>query len=258
VSHLRTVLGSREAILAKPPGYILDLSGEGTDVRLAEGLLRQASLAGPADAAAPLREALALWRGKPLADVTGMAWLDQQAERLGQLYEQIKRALAEVRLVSGEHAQLVPELERMAADHPLDEGLHAQLMLALYRSGRQAEALATYHRLRMTLAEQLGIDPGQALRDLETAILRQDASLLPDTPPGSVTLAPAAASPPAVSPSSATAPVQLPPAASPPVPVPAQLPPATAGFAGRDHAAAAGGHLRQYRRLRAGAGLVHR
>ncbi len=213
MSHLRTVLGSREAILAKPPGYILDLAGEGTDVRLAEGLLRQASLAGPADAAAPLREALALWRGKPLADVTGMAWLDQQAERLGQLYEQIERALAEARLVSGEHAQLVPELERMAADHPLDEGLHAQLMLALYRSGRQAEALATYHRLRMTLAEQLGIDPGQAVRDLETAILRQDASLLPDTPPGSVTLAPAAA---------------------PPAPVPAQLPPATAGFAGRD------------------------
>ena len=221
VSHLRTVLGSKEAILAKPPGYVLDLVGEGTDVRLAEGLLSQASLlADPVHAAAPLREALALWRGKPLADVTGIAWLEQQAERLGLLYEQNKRALAEVRLASGEHAQLIPELERMVADHPLDEGLHAQLMLALYRSGRQADALAAYQRLRIILDEQLGIDPSQALRDLETAILRQDASLSLNTPAGAVTLVPAAVSPLATSP--------------PPVPVPAQLPPTIAGFVGRD------------------------
>jgi DNA-binding SARP family transcriptional activator/Tfp pilus assembly protein PilF len=220
VSHLRTVLGSKAAILARPPGYVLYLADEGTDVRLAERLLRQASLlAEPARAAAELREARALWRGEPLADVTRIAWLEQQAERLGLLCEQIERALAEARLASGEHAQLVPELERMVADHPLDERLHAQLMLALYRSGRQADALAAYHRLRIILDEQLGIDPSQPLRDLETAILRQDASLSLDTPAGAVTLASAAASP------SAT---------SPPVPVPAQLPPAIAGFVGRD------------------------
>ena len=212
VSHLRTVLGSKAAILARPPGYVLDLAGEGTDVRLAERLLRQASLADPARAAAELREALALWRGEPLADVAGIAWLEQQAERLGLLCEQIRRALAEARLASGEHARLAPELERMVADHPLDEGLHAQLMLALYRSGRQADALAAYQRLRIALGEQLGIDPGQALRDLETAILRQDASLSLDTPAGVVTLQPA----------------------SSPVAAPAQLPPAIAGFAGRD------------------------
>ena len=220
VSHLRTVFGSKEAILAKPPGYVLALADEGTDVRAAEALLRQASLlTDPARAAAALREALALWRGKPLADLTRIAWIEQQAERLGLLHEQIKRALAEARLVSGEHAQLVPELERMAADNPLDEGLHAQLMLALYRSGRQADALATYHRLRMTLDEQLGIDPSRALRDLETAILRQDASLSLDSPAGAVTLVPAGAPPPVDSPA---------------VPVPAQLPPAIAGFVGRD------------------------
>jgi DNA-binding SARP family transcriptional activator/Tfp pilus assembly protein PilF len=220
VSHLRTVLGSKEAILAKPPGYVLDLADEGTDVRLAEGLLRQArQLTDPADAAAQLREALALWRGTPLADVTGIAWIEHQADRLGLLQEQIKRALAEARLMSGEHALLVPELERMVADHPLDEGLHEQLMLALYRTGRQADALATYHRLRMTLDEQLGIDPSRALRDLETAILRQDASFSVNMPAGTVTLMSPAASPPLTVPA---------------VPVPAQLPPAIAGFVGRD------------------------
>src|SRR5206468_1742531 len=83
----------------------------------------------------------------------------------------------------GEHAQLVPELEEMAADHPLDERIHEQLMLALYRSGRQADALAVYHRLRGTLDEELGIGPGQALRDLETAILQQDPALDAPVPP---------------------------------------------------------------------------
>src|SRR6185437_15714739 len=187
VSHLRGVLGSKAAILAKPPGYVLDLGDEGTDVRIAERLLRGASLlADPGDAVAQLRAALALWRGEPLADVTGIAWIEQQAERLGLLCEQIKRALVQARLASGEHAQLVPELAQMVADHPLDEGLYAQLMLALYRGGRQADALATYQRLRITLGDQLGIDPSQELRDLETAILRQDASLSLDTTAGAV------------------------------------------------------------------------
>ena len=122
-------------------------------------------------------EALALWRGRPLADLAGIPWLEDQAHRLDLLREQIRHALAEARLAAGEHAQLLPDLDQMAADHPLDERIHGQLMLALYRSGRQADALAAYRRLRITLDEQLGIDPGQALRDLETAILRQDASL---------------------------------------------------------------------------------
>ena len=215
VSYLRTVLGSKAAIFANPPGYVLDLGAEGTDVQLAERLLRQADLlADPARAAADLRRALALWRGAPLADVAGLAWFDQQADQLGLLRGRIERALVQVRLAVGEHAQLLPELERMVADHPLDEGLHAQLMQALYHCGRQADALAAYQRLRTTLSEQLGIDPTQALQELETAILRQDASLWPDPPAGAVTLPPAAA--------------------GPPVPVPAQLPPAVAGFAGRD------------------------
>src|SRR5207247_5807024 len=178
-------------------------------------LLRQGAQAwDPARAVAHLREALALWRGRPLADLAGLAWLEQQAGRLELLREQIRHALSDARLAAGEHRQLIPELEQAAADHPLDEQVHAQLMTALYRSGRQADALAVYQRLRSTLAEELGLAPGPALRDLETAILRQDASLDASAPVAS--LRPAAA----------------PPASG--VPVPAQLPPPVTGFAGRD------------------------
>src|SRR5437763_1766841 len=133
--------------------------------------------------------------------------------RLALRREQSRHALSDARLAAGEHRQLVPALEQAAADHPLDEQVRAQLMTALYRSGRQADALAVYQRLRSTLAEELGLAPGPALRDLETAILRQDASLDASGPVAS--LRPAA-----------------PPASG--VPVPAQLPPPAAGVAGRD------------------------
>jgi DNA-binding SARP family transcriptional activator/tetratricopeptide (TPR) repeat protein len=217
VSYLRTVLGDKTAIRARPPGYLLDLNGDQSDVQVAERLLRQGTdLADPAQGVRHLRAALALWRGQPLADVTGLAWLEEQAEQLQLLCLQIRRALAEARLAIGEHAQLVPDLEKMAVEYPLDEHVHAQLMLALYRSGRQADALAVFHRMRNTLAEQLGIDPVQALRDLETAILQQDPSVAAPVP--AVTLAPAVTPAPA----------------APPSPVPAQLPPAVAGFAGRE------------------------
>jgi DNA-binding SARP family transcriptional activator/tetratricopeptide (TPR) repeat protein len=212
VSYLRTVLG-KAAIVARPPGYLLDLGNDGTDVQLAERLLRQGTQSpDPVRAAADLREALALWRGRPLADLAGLAWLEQQAERLDLLREQVRHALSEARLAAGEHRQLVPELEQMSADHPLDEQVHAQLMTALYRSGRQADALAVYQRLRSTLAEELGLEPSLALRDLETAILRQDTVLDASAPAASLRAA----------------------APLPPVPVPAQLPPPVAAFVGRD------------------------
>src|SRR5690242_18657621 len=211
VSYLRTVLG-KAAIVARAPGYLLDLGDDGTDVLLAERLLRQdAQSADPGRRAADLREALALWRGRPLADLAGLAWLEQQAERLDLLREQVRHALSEARLAAGEHRQLVPELEQMSADHPLDEHVHAQLMTALYRSGRQADALAVYQRLRSTLAEELGLEPSLALRDLETAILRQDTVLDASAPAASLRAA----------------------APLPPVPVPAQLPPPVAAFVGR-------------------------
>ena len=208
MSYLRTVFGDKCAILARAPGYLLDLSGDGTDVQEAERLLTEGMRsAEPAETARHLRQALSLWRGRPLADVTGVAWLEEQAERLDLLRLRIRQALSEARLAAGEHTQLVPELEEAAAGHPLDERIHEQLMLALYRSGRQADALAVYHRLRATLDEELGIGPGQALRDLEVAILQQDPAL--DAPvPAGVPTAPLA-------------------------PVPAQLPPAVAAFTGR-------------------------
>ena len=210
MSHLRNVLGSKNAILARPPGYLLDLGGDGTDVQLAERLLRQGTQsADPVDGTRHLQSALALWRGRPLADVPGLAWLEQQAERLDLLWLQVKRALAKARLAAGEHAHLVPDLEQLAADHPLDEQIHAQLMLALYRNGRQADALGVYRRLRRTLHEELGIDPSQPLRDLETGILRQDPALEAPTPAVTVPLA------------------------VPAPPIPAQLPPAVPAFAGR-------------------------
>jgi DNA-binding SARP family transcriptional activator len=208
VSYLRGVLETKTAILARPPGYVLELPGDGTDVQMAERLLREGTQqADPADAVRCLQDALALWRGQPLADVADLAWLSTQAERLDLLRMRIRQALSEARLAAGEHAQLVPELEQMVADYPLDERMHGQLMLALYRSGRQADALAVYHRLRHTLDAELGIDPSQVLRDLEAAILQQDPSL--EAPTRGV--APAASA----------------------VPVPAQLPAAVPAFTGR-------------------------
>src|SRR5215468_494161 len=179
VSHLRGILGGRQVITARPPGYLLALAEDGTDVLVAERLLREsAAHADPAHAARVLREALGLWRGRPLGDLAGLPWLEEQAGRLDLVHERIQRALAVAMLAAGEHERLLPDLERMAADQPLDEQICAHLMTALYRSGRQADALAAYARLRRALDDELGIDPGQPLRDLELAILRQDASLI--------------------------------------------------------------------------------
>lgn len=136
-------------------------------------------------------------------------WLEEQAEYLGSLRLQVKRALAAAGLAAGEHTQLVPDLELMAAEYVLDEQIYAQLMLALYRCGRQADALAAYQRLRRALGEELGISPSNSLRELEVAILRQD---------------------PALDPPRAAAVVQRAPALTP---VPAQLPTAVPFFTGR-------------------------
>ncbi len=205
VSQLRHVLGSRTAIRARAPGYVLDVGDEGTDVAMAENLIGSAARTpDPARRADLLRAALDLWRGRPLIDVAGIAWLDEQARRLEQLRLQATETLVETRLALGEHAQLVAGLEPLIRENPFHEHLHRQLMLALYRSGRQADALAVYRRLRQSLADELGIDPSQPLRDLEAAVLRQDPALHPATPPP-----------------------------APVVPVPAQLPLAIHAFAGR-------------------------
>ncbi|MEU7752850.1 BTAD domain-containing putative transcriptional regulator [Micromonospora sp. NPDC049171] len=206
VSYLRGVLGEPGSIVARQPGYVLNTGPESTDVQAAEHLLELARRSSDrSERVAHLTAAVALWRGPPLADVAGSAWLEEQADHLASLRLEAERALAEARLSVGEHARLVPGLERLVRQHPLDEHLHAQLMLALYRDGRQGEAVATYRRLRDTLRESLGIDPSPRLRDLECAILRQDTAIAAPAP---VTAAP--------------------------TPVAAQLPPAVPTFGGRD------------------------
>jgi len=181
VSYLRRLLGGRGAILARPPGYLLDLGAEPTDVTAAERLIGQAEQsADPGRRAGLLSEAVALWRGPPLADLPGF---EREAQRLDQLLLRARRQLVDVRLELGEHAALLGELTELSRQYPLDEEVAGRLMLALYRAGRQADALDAYRRLRDTLREDLGIDPGPAVRDLESAILRQDPSLeLPAVP----------------------------------------------------------------------------
>ncbi|MEU4158320.1 BTAD domain-containing putative transcriptional regulator [Actinoplanes sp. NPDC026670] len=180
VSYLRRVLGARAAIVSRPPGYLLDLDGDASDVAAAERLIHTGlGAADPARAAEPLRAALALWRGSPLQDVTEVPWLAEQARRLAGLELEGRRALTEARLALGEHAGLVPELQELAGRHPYDEQIQAQLVLALYRTGRQADALAVVRRARRVLDTELGIDMGPALHDLEAAMLRHDAALTP-------------------------------------------------------------------------------
>jgi DNA-binding SARP family transcriptional activator/tetratricopeptide (TPR) repeat protein len=206
VSHLRDLLGGRIAIAARPQGYMLNLGDDSTDLQVATRLIEEGRRAGdPGQRLARLRAALQLWRGPPLADLAGVDWLDGQAELLTMLRLEVVEAVIEARLELGAHAELVPELEELTRQHPYREHLHGQLMLALYRAGRQADALGAYRRLRGDMAENLGIDPGAEARELEAAILRQDPSL---DPPASST-------------------------ARGPGPVPRQLPADVPGFTGR-------------------------
>jgi DNA-binding SARP family transcriptional activator len=137
VSFLRRTLGDRAAILARPPGYSLDIPGEATDVQSAERLIHQGTqCADPRHGATWLQTAVRLWRGRPLADLAGLPWFDDKARLLEQLHLRARQSLAEARLALGQHAQLVAELEGLRYQHPLHEEIHGLLILALYRCGR--------------------------------------------------------------------------------------------------------------------------
>jgi DNA-binding SARP family transcriptional activator len=178
VSHLRRALGDRDAIRACPPGYVLDVDGEATDVQTAERLIAQAGQeADPADRERLLADAVALWRGRALDDLAGVSWFDLHSHRLDQLHLRARCALVDARLQLGRHEDLIPVLEQVIRQHPHDEDGYRQLMLAQYRAGRQVDALETYRRLRRTLDEDLGVVPHESLRDLDAAILRQDPAL---------------------------------------------------------------------------------
>jgi len=176
-----------EILVTREPGYVLRVAPGALDAVRFEELTAQARRAlseGQADdAASLLRDALGLWRGRAFEEFTdsdvGAAESDRLAElRLGALEDRIE---ADLRL--GRHRELVAELEGLVRDQPLRERLWAQLMLALYRSGRQADALLAYQRARQVLVEELGIDPGAELRRLHTAILAQDPALDLPAPP---------------------------------------------------------------------------
>ena len=180
VSELRRILGA-PAIETRPPGYILRLAPDQLDLHRFERLTERAAQVrarGAAQQAADLlREALGLWRGAALADLADEPFARAAIERL----EEIRLAAIERRidaeLALGRHAELVGELQELVVAHPFGERFREQLMLALYRSGRQTDALTAYRATREALVEQFGIEPTPALRMLERAILTQDGSL---------------------------------------------------------------------------------
>jgi DNA-binding SARP family transcriptional activator len=173
----RSKRAASSLLRTQPPGYLLDLDPEELDLARFERLAgegRAALAAGdPARAAWLLHEAQGLWRGSALLDVTLAASGQGEVVRLEERRLAVLEDRIEAELALGHHAELVGEVRALVAAHPLRERLHGQLMLALYRSGRQAEALEAYRRTRETLAEELGIDPSQPLQELERAILAQ-------------------------------------------------------------------------------------
>jgi DNA-binding SARP family transcriptional activator len=185
ISELRKALapphGAGSPVETRTPGYVIRLASEQLDLDRFERRTEEATRAqarGDAELAADLlRDALRLWRGAPLADLAYEPFAQVAIERL----EEMRLSAIELRiradLALGSHAALVGELQALVDEYPLREQLRAQLMLALYRSGRQAEALDVYRRTREMLVERFGIEPSRALHELERAILTQDPSL---------------------------------------------------------------------------------
>ena len=155
MSRLRTALGEPSVIATTTTGYRLDVDPDNVDALRFERLAR----------AGAHREALELWRGSPDS---------VEVPQLEELREAALEARVDEDLAAGRHTELIGELEQRIAEHPLRERAYAQLMLALARSGRQADALAVYRRARTTLVDELGIEPGQQLRELERQVLAQD------------------------------------------------------------------------------------
>jgi DNA-binding SARP family transcriptional activator len=186
VAQLRQLLHRGQAARAGPlvrqaPGYLLEVAPGALDLHRFEYLVRQARQAhaqgDPAEAAGCLRRALGLWRGRALEDVE----VDALQQRVVPTLEEARLAALEdhldADLALGRSAQLVGELRQLTAEHPLRERLHGQLALALYRAGRQADALAALRAVRRTLVDELGLEPGAALQKLERSILRCDPGL---------------------------------------------------------------------------------
>jgi YVTN family beta-propeller protein len=180
ISSLRKALGP-DVIATRPPGYVLETAIGELDLERFQWLRAEGRDAlergDPGGAAERLRAALGLWRGEALSDIGFEPFIQTEAARLEGLRLDAVQDRIDADLTTGRGTELVDELERLVAAEPLRERLWAQLMLALYRSGRQAEALDAYRRARQTLVSQLGIEPGPELRDLERRILAHDPTL---------------------------------------------------------------------------------
>jgi len=182
ISRLRKALGP-DRLVTRSWGYVLRVQPEQIDLYRFEHLLEDAQPLPAKERSAKLAEALALWRGPALADLVFEPALEKEICRLEELRMTAVETRIDAELEAGRSAGIIPELETLIAEHPLRERLRGQLILALYRDGRQAEALEVYRETRRLLRDELGLEPSPALRDLERAILRQDPSLAPTTRP---------------------------------------------------------------------------
>ena len=188
VSQLRKSLrtaGTDDRIVTRATGYVIEVAPGELDLHRFESLVsegRASSTAGDlSTAAAKIAEALALWQGPPLADLVFEGFAQQEIARLEELRISVLEERLALDLALGHHGDVIGELQSYVEANPLRERLREQLMLALYRSDRQAEALEAYRQGRALLAEELGLDPSPALRNMEAAILGQDPDL---DPPG--------------------------------------------------------------------------
>jgi DNA-binding SARP family transcriptional activator len=176
VSRLRKQLGDQR-LATQAPGYVLQVEPSELDLARFEQLADEARRGDPRTAARKLRDALALWRGSPLADLAYEPFAQPEIARLEELRMAVLEQRIDADLAVGRHAELVGELEALIVRNPLRERLRFQLMLALYRSTRQAEALNAYRAARSELSEELGLEPSEELKRLEQAILRHDPGL---------------------------------------------------------------------------------
>ncbi len=178
VSQLRKVLGA-ETIETRPPGYVITVEAGQLDLARVRQFVDEARASDPARRARLLGDALGLWRGEPLAELAYESFAQAEIARLAELRLALVEERTEAELALGRHAELVSDLEALVLEHPLRERLRGQLMLALYRSGRQADALEAYRAGRTLLVESLGVEPSPLLQQLQRSILRQEAP-----PPG--------------------------------------------------------------------------
>ena len=182
VSKLRKQIGDAR-LATRAPGYVLLLDKSELDLFEFERLVGEARQADPGKASELLREALALWRGEPLGDLGYEAFAQTEIARLEELRLTAVEERVDADLAAGRHRELLGELEALVAAHPLRERFAGQLMLALYRAGRQADALQAYKATRRILSEELGLEPTPALQRIEKAILTQDPELDPREAP---------------------------------------------------------------------------